>query len=119
MPRVAMAVEGMTCEHCETSVTAALQAAGATAAQADFRRGRASADFDGDPAVLGDAIREAGYTPRIETTAETTSTTLSSPAGAYDLAIIGSGGAAFAAAIRATNLGARAVVIERATVGGT
>lgn len=38
---------------------------------------------------------------------------------AYDLAIVGSGGAAFAAAIRATNLGARTVVIERATVGGT
>ncbi|MFN2503222.1 MAG: FAD-dependent oxidoreductase, partial [Acidimicrobiales bacterium] len=115
MPRVAMAVEGMTCEHCETSVTAALQAAGATAVQADFRRGRASAGFDGNPAVLGDAIREAGYT----LTAETTSPTLSSSAGAYDLAIIGSGGAAFAAAIRATNLGARVVVIERATVGGT
>jgi len=38
---------------------------------------------------------------------------------AYDLAIVGSGGAAFAAAIRATDLGARVVVIESATVGGT
>ena len=37
----------------------------------------------------------------------------------YDLAIVGSGGAAFAAAIRATALGARVGVIERATVGGT
>jgi mercuric reductase len=37
----------------------------------------------------------------------------------YDLAIIGSGGAAFAAAIRATNLGARVAMIERETVGGT
>ena len=37
----------------------------------------------------------------------------------YDLAVIGSGGAAFAAAIRATNLGKRVVMIERATVGGT
>ncbi len=37
----------------------------------------------------------------------------------YDLAVIGSGGAAFAAAIRASGLGARVVVIERAAVGGT
>ncbi|MGK7222543.1 MULTISPECIES: mercury(II) reductase [Kocuria] len=36
-----------------------------------------------------------------------------------DLAIIGSGGGAFAAAIRATNLGQRVVMIERSTVGGT
>lgn len=39
--------------------------------------------------------------------------------GDYDLAVIGSGGAAFGAAIRATNLGARVAVIERASVGGT
>jgi mercuric reductase len=37
----------------------------------------------------------------------------------FDLAIIGSGGGAFAAAIRATNLGKRVVMIERSTVGGT
>jgi mercuric reductase len=37
----------------------------------------------------------------------------------YDLAIVGSGGAAFAAAIRATTLGARVVMVERADVGGT
>lgn len=37
----------------------------------------------------------------------------------YDLAVIGSGGAAFAAAIEASRLDARVVLIERATVGGT
>ena len=36
-----------------------------------------------------------------------------------DLAVIGSGGAAFAAAIRAHALGKRVVMIERGTVGGT
>lgn len=36
-----------------------------------------------------------------------------------DLAIIGSGGAAFAAAIRATGLGKSVVMIERSTFGGT
>ncbi len=37
----------------------------------------------------------------------------------YDLAIIGSGGGAFAAAIHARRLNARVVMVERATVGGT
>lgn len=37
----------------------------------------------------------------------------------YDLAIIGSGGGAFAAAIRATGLGKKVVMVERGTVGGT
>jgi mercuric reductase len=36
-----------------------------------------------------------------------------------DLAVIGSGAAAFAAAIRATETGARVVIVEKATVGGT
>lgn len=37
----------------------------------------------------------------------------------YDLAIIGSGGGAFAAAIRATKLGKRVLMVERGTIGGT
>lgn len=37
----------------------------------------------------------------------------------FDLAIIGSGAGAFAAAIRATGLGKRVVMVERGTVGGT
>jgi mercuric reductase len=37
----------------------------------------------------------------------------------FDLAIIGSGGGAFAAAIEARRLGASVVIAERATVGGT
>jgi mercuric reductase len=37
----------------------------------------------------------------------------------YDLAVIGAGSAAFAAAIRATSLGASVALVERGTVGGT
>ena len=37
----------------------------------------------------------------------------------YDLLVIGSGGGAFAAAIRARDLGARVLMVERGTVGGT
>lgn len=44
---------------------------------------------------------------------------MSVPTPDFDLAVIGSGGGAFAAAIRATNLGKRVLMIERSTVGGT
>src|SRR5260370_24686480 len=37
----------------------------------------------------------------------------------YDLAVIGSGGSAFAAAIEASGLGSRVALIERGAVGGT
>ncbi|MBO1030251.1 mercury(II) reductase [Tessaracoccus sp. SD287] len=37
----------------------------------------------------------------------------------YDLAVIGSGGGAFAAAIRATNLGKSVAMVEQGTIGGT
>ncbi|NUP59876.1 MAG: mercury(II) reductase [Pseudarthrobacter sp.] len=37
----------------------------------------------------------------------------------FDLAIVGSGGGAFAAAIRATNLGKSVLMVERSTIGGT
>ncbi|MDP1804615.1 MAG: FAD-dependent oxidoreductase, partial [Acidimicrobiales bacterium] len=121
MPRVEMSVDGMTCEHCETTVTAALKGTGATEASADFRRGRASADFGGAPSVLIDAVGQAGYPAESIDTgpAEAAVVGPSSSESDYDLAVIGSGGAAFGAAIRATNLGARVVVIERGTVGGT
>jgi mercuric reductase len=44
---------------------------------------------------------------------------MSEPTLDFDLAVIGSGGGAFAAAIRATNLGKRVLMVERSTVGGT
>ncbi len=38
---------------------------------------------------------------------------------AFDLAVIGSGGAAMAAAISARRRGARVILVEQATLGGT
>jgi mercuric reductase len=121
--RTRMNIEGMTCDHCETTVKRALENAGARDATADFRRGEATFDLPSDvePEALRDAVREAGYEPgtveRIERKPEAVRT--GSTDHDYDLAIIGSGGGAFAAAIRATELGARVAMIERGTIGGT
>ncbi len=118
-----MIVQGMTCEDCNRHVAHALESAGAEEARADFRRGEAHFRFPGDNIrALAKAVKEAGYRPgRVEVLEEVNSRP---PAprggeGAYDLLILGAGSAAFAAAIRARDLGARVAMVEAKTMGGT
>ncbi|MGH2601568.1 MAG: FAD-dependent oxidoreductase, partial [Dehalococcoidia bacterium] len=114
---------GMTCPHCEVAVNTALEEAGAMDTQADFRRSEATLTLpDGvEPAALRAAVRNAGYQPgELERpTLVAVGTRRRSPSEDYDLAIVGSGAAAFAAAIKAREQDARVVMIERGTVGGT
>lgn len=122
-------IHGMTCAHCEQTVAAALQHAGATTAQADFRRGTAWGTLPPAvaPAALVAAVQAAGYTPgavQVDPPAQPAvppqvQPATRRPAAAYDLAIIGSGGAAMAAAITATQQQARIIMVERGTLGGT
>ncbi len=122
--RVRMQVRGMTCDHCEGTVVKALQSAGASEATASFRREEATFTIKGD--VDGDrfatAIKEVGYRPgSVEVLeAEAPRPTDGLRGGEeYDLAIIGSGSAAFAAAIKARDSGGRVVMVEESTLGGT
>jgi mercuric reductase len=113
----------MTCDDCNRHVAHALETAGARDARADYRRGEAVFSLVGDDtAPLVAAVKDAGYRPgRIEVL-EQASTRLPVPNGSqdsYDLAIVGSGSAAFAAAIRARDLGARVAMVEAGTIGGT
>lgn len=118
-----MVVQGMTCDDCNRHVAHALESAGAEQARADFRRGEALFTFSGEnTSALAAAVKEAGYRPgRVEVLEEaiTPPTGLKGSTGAYDLAIIGAGSAAFAAAIRARDLGARVAMVEAKTIGGT
>lgn len=120
---VRMNVGGMTCAHCEVSVSQALQSAGAKEASADFRREEATFELGAgaDPQTLRQAVRGAGYEPgTVEgVEQEAGSPRIGGEDTDYDLAIVGSGGGAFAAAIRAAGLGARVAMIERGTLGGT
>ncbi|MBI3970225.1 MAG: mercury(II) reductase [Chloroflexi bacterium] len=138
--RLRMPVEGMTCESCNRHVERALAASGARDVHADYRNGEAVFTVDRGTAVapLAQGVAAVGYRPG---TVEVLS---DGPAGApaeapvdvrlpapqrprvakgaddgYDLAIIGSGSAAFAAAIKARDAGARVVMVERGTLGGT
>ncbi len=127
--RFRMKIAGMTCTDCEVRVDSALRGAGATAVVVEHRRGEAMFDAPSDVDVprLAAAVQEAGYRPGptdrlAHPPARNTpgqGRTRPGARGLYDLAIVGSGGAAFSAAIHATEAGARVVMIERATVGGT
>ncbi len=129
-----MRIEGMSCPDCEVRVKKALEGAGGVDVKADFRHGEArfKAAGSADTAKLISAVRQAGYRPVSVVAADPTGTGISDLAANagrprpravhardYDLAIVGSGGAAFAAAIRARDLGARVVMIERGILGGT
>jgi len=118
-------IAGMTCAHCETAVSAALQSVGAQDVQADFQRGEATFSLPNevDPAVLAQAIRAAGYQPGPIESLAPVPLTLGAPERTtdydFDLAVIGSGAAGFGAAIKAREQGARVIMVERGTLGGT
>lgn len=55
-------VEGMSCEHCEQSVTEALEGVdGVESATADRERSSATVEGTADASALVEAVREAGY----------------------------------------------------------
>lgn len=114
-----MKIKGMTCPTCDRHVAQALAEAGATGVRADYRSGEAV--FYADPEIpladLEQAVVAAGYLP--VTTEELLPVPRAGIAGDYDLVVIGSGSAGFAAAIRAREAGASVLMIERGAIGGT
>ncbi len=117
--RKRMEIGGMTCAHCEQSVALALAGAGAEDIEVSYRK-REAVFRGGDDAALAQAVRQAGYRPgRIELLEPAPPPRPAHEPGEYDLVVLGSGSAAFAAAIRASDLGAKVALVEAATVGGT
>lgn len=117
---IRLSVEGMTCDHCETTVAGAPRRAGLEEPDVDWRTcsavGVASADFS--TLRPTEELEAVGY--RLAETDQPAPDQPTEPkGGAYDLLIIGSGSAAFAAAIKASELGARVAMVEAGTVGGT
>ncbi len=120
---IKLTIEGMHCDHCEVTVGEALEKAGLSQIDVDWRRGEAvglaGSEFSVEKAA--EEVAKLGYSV-VEVAAGASAETAVSAPGAeeeYDLLIIGSGSAAFAAAIKARDLGARVGIIERETIGGT
>ena len=142
MSTLELRVTGMTCDHCAHTVETALSAvAGVERASVAYGDGKASVEVQDsvDSAALVAAIEARGYGAKLLEPGGNVSTK-GAPSGRsfigaiagflgpkaaggappkLQVAIIGSGGAAFAAAIRAAEEGAQVTLIERGTVGGT
>lgn len=119
-----MQIEGMTCHHCEKTIAEALTAAGAQKVEANWREGRATLEAaSATDTQLKAAVEEAGYKVVSIEDAKREKRGFEALVGDkshdYDLVVIGSGSAAFAAAIRATDSGARVALLESNVVGGT
>ena len=120
---VTLHITGMTCEHCVHSVEKALRSApGVESAKVSLRENRATVTFVSPVSAeaLVRNVEQAGYGAQLigETSAATPARS-GAHSGQTHVAIIGSGGAAMAAALKAVERGARVTLIERGVIGGT
>lgn len=137
---IGLSVAGMTCPSCTKHVEDALLAVpGVTGASVDYPANRAQVTGNNlDVSTLVTALGALGYraTPAGKVDSKKRSSewpgllgraaqwlsgegAVEKPAGQLHVAIIGTGGAAMAAALKAAENGARVTLIERGTVGGT
>ncbi len=125
---ISLTIEGMTCDSCASHVGEALRkVSGVERADVAYPAGRATVSGKAlDAQALIAAVSALGYSARTATGLKPTATDFPpSPEkigrGSADLhiAVIGSGGAAMAAALKAAELGAQVTLIERSTIGGT
>lgn len=120
--RIAIDVKGMTCDGCEQHVGDALEAAGLTDLEVDWRRGFATGVDTGafDVSKASEALVGSSY-EILSVSAPGERSTAPDPGGDhdYDLLILGSGSAAFAAAIKARDLNATVAIVENSAIGGT
>ena len=133
-------ITGMTCDSCASHVAKALLGVpGIRTAEVSYRQGtaRVNAGKALDPAALAtavQAVQAAGYGAALRTGAppearEELSETPTRVLGTgsqekagdirLSIAVIGSGGAAMAAALKAAENGAQVTLIERGVIGGT
>ncbi|SDX73530.1 mercuric reductase [Salimicrobium album] len=122
MKKIQMEIRGMTCASCEDHVRQTLQKNGAENIHVDYQEGKA--DFQLPDGYKEENIKEklhqTPYQPgemiRISSDSEKG---VSGEGYDYDFLIIGSGGAAFSAAIQASENGLRVAMVEKGEVGGT
>ena len=115
-----LAITGMTCEHCASVVERTLAAvAGVRRATVSYASGTAHVEAAEALTVsaLRDAVEAKGYGASIPLNRERRHR--DGAGNNLHIAVIGGGSAAFAAAIRAAESGARVTLVERGTTGGT
>jgi len=134
MSQYALAVSGMTCDHCAQTVEQSLAAVpGVISARVSYLDKQANVEVRNgvSDATLIAAVKSKGYGAKLlDADSSGRHAALTGASGAsgataqkggdgLHIAIIGSGSGAFAAAIRAVDEGAQVTLIEAGTVGGT
>src|SRR5947209_9928809 len=115
----------MTCDHCERSVTKALQSVSGVREVLEVSHADAEARVLAGPEATADrierAVAQAGYGARVKEQSKGADVPaeIRKTGGEFDLLIVGGGSAGFAAAIKAADLGARVAMVEGGTLGGT
>ncbi len=118
-------IEGMTCDGCARHVTKALQSVDGVekAEVGSWKSGKATllAGENVKESDLTASVENAGYRAVVQERKPVNGDRKVPQAGGdgFDLMIIGGGSAAFAAAIKARELGAKVAIIEKGTIGGT
>jgi len=112
-------ITGMTCGGCAEHVRRALNALEGVEATVSYPEAtaRVEAGPDTPAGALLAAVTEAGY--GAELLPDSAGPREGRSGADLHIAVIGGGSAAFAAAVRATEAGARVTLIERGTLGGT
>lgn len=111
-------IVGMTCEHCARTVEEALNGVGGVTARVSYAdaHARVEADRAVDTERLIQAVQAKGYGARA---LDGSGKSSHGNGTGLQVAVLGSGSAAFACAIRAAEAGAQVTMIESGTVGGT
>lgn len=125
--KIKLRVGGMTCMHCATHVTQALEGVPGVRSVdlPGWRSPHATVVMDASvsPNVLTAAVQKAGYTATVEepqpAELQEVQPDSSSAIPDFDLLVIGGGSGGYAAAIAASDLGKRVGMINAGTIGGT
>lgn len=116
---IKLRIIGMTCEHCAETVKKALESVKEVKeAKVYFPQGFAEIETKEEVSVekLIEAVEKAGYGAQV---IKETPEIYIPKKDIYDLFILGGGSAGFAAAIKASDLGAKVLVAEDNIIGGT
>jgi mercuric reductase len=121
---IALSIAGMTCASCAEHIKTALETVpGVRWANVSYPEARADIEVDsGVPSTaVANRVVALGYQAHAIKAADAGSNTSPRHGSehALHIAVIGSGGAAMAAALKAVEQGARVTLIERSTLGGT
>lgn len=111
----------MTCDACEVHVAKALQSIEATDVKADYKKGSAVFSIDVNKSFKDVELALSKTAYQLKSLQEKNDKIENQihALNDFDLIIIGSGSAAFSAAIKANENGKTVAIIERGTVGGT